>query len=127
MSEHKVRSSQHVRLRAVLRVGGPLIAVAGLIFLFVGVGSFLSRFGTAGPSAYFWCVFLGLLLLFIGLAMCQFAYFGAVYRYVAGEAAPITKNVVNYMGESVQPGVKAMAKAVADGVIEGQKSQPEKP
>jgi hypothetical protein len=38
----------------------------------------------------------------------------------------VAKDVVNYMGENVQPGIKAVAKAVAEGVIEAQKEQPPK-
>ena len=39
----------------------------------------------------------------------------------ARESAPVAKDVVNYMGENTQPGVKAVAKAVTVGIIEGQK------
>jgi hypothetical protein len=59
--------------------------------------------------------------------MCQFGYMGALHRYVAGESAPVAKDVVNYMGENVQPGVRSVAKAVAEGIIEAQQQQPKKP
>jgi len=35
--------------------------------------------------------------------------------------------VVNYMGENVQPGVKAVAKAITQGIIEAQKEEQQKP
>ena len=59
--------------------------------------------------------------------MCMFGYLGAFQRYVAGESAPVAKDVVNYMGENIQPGVKAVAKAITEGIIEGQKEQQQKP
>ena len=59
--------------------------------------------------------------------MCMFGYVGGFHRYVAGESAPVAKDVVNYMGENVPPGVKAMAKAVTEGIIEAQKEQQQKP
>jgi hypothetical protein len=65
-------------------------------------------------------------LLFVGLVMCQFGYLGAFYRYVASESAPVAKDVANYMGENVQPGVKSVAKAITEGVIEAQREQGEK-
>jgi hypothetical protein len=127
MNDNKLQSPQHSNIRTVLRVGGPAIAVVGLLFLMVGVGSFFSSFGTLEPPRYFWCAFVGMPLLFVGLVMCTFGYLGAVYRYVAGEGAPVAKDVVNYMGENIQPGVKSVAKAVTEGIIEAQKEQQEKP
>jgi len=59
--------------------------------------------------------------------MCMFGYLGAFQRYVAGESAPVAKDVVNYMGENVQPGVKAVAKAITEGIIEAQKEEQQKP
>jgi hypothetical protein len=57
----------------------------------------------------------------------QFGYLGAVYRYVTGEGAPVAKDVVNYMGENIQPGVKAVAKAVTEGIVQAQKEQEPNP
>jgi hypothetical protein len=43
-----------------------------------------------------------------------------VHRYIAGESAPIAKDVVNYMGENTQPGVRAFTKAATDGFLDAQ-------
>ncbi|MBI3462303.1 MAG: hypothetical protein HY000_04475 [Planctomycetes bacterium] len=127
MSENKLQSPQHANVRTVLRVGGPLVTLVGLLFLIVGVGSFFASFGTFAPPRYFWCAFAGMPVLFVGLVMCKFGYLGAVFRYVAGEAAPVAKDAANYMAEGIQPGVKAVAKAITEGVIEAQKEQQQKP
>lgn len=127
MNENKLQSSQHSNIRTVLRVGGPVIAGVGLLFMIVGFASFFASIGSFEPPRFFWCTFVGMPLLFVGISMCMFGYLGAVQRYVAGESAPVAKDVVNYMGENVQPGVKAVAKAVTEGVIEAQKEQQQKP
>lgn len=123
MNENQLRSPHHNTIRTALRIGGPAVAGVGLIFTIVGLASFFSAFGGFEPPRYFWCVFVGLPLLFVGLVLCNFGYLGAVYRYYAGEAAPVTKDAANYMGEGIQPGVKAVAKAVTEGIIEAQKEQ----
>lgn len=51
--------------------------------------------------------------------MTKLGFLGTVARYVAGETAPVAKDVVNYMGEKTQPGVKSFTKAVAKGIKEG--------
>ena len=103
MNENNLQSSQHTSIRTVLRVGGPIIAGVGLLLMIVGFGSFFASFGSFEPPRYFWCAFLGMPLLFVGIAMCMFGYMGAFHRHVAGESAPVAKDVVNYMGENAQP------------------------
>jgi hypothetical protein len=123
MNENQLQSPQHNTIRTAMRIGGPIIAALGLIFTIVGFGSFFSSFGSFEPPGYFWCAFVGLPLVAVGLVMCKFGYLGTIYRYFAGEAAPVAKDAVNYMGEGIQPGVKAVAKAVTEGIIEAQKEQ----
>jgi hypothetical protein len=123
MNENKLQSALHSKIRTVLRVGGLVIAGVALLFMIIGIGSFFASFGSFGPPRFFWCAFVGMPLLFVGLAMCMFGYLGGFQRYVAGESAPVAKDVVNYMGENIGPGVKAVAKSIAEGVIEAQKEQ----
>ena len=123
MNEDRLQSPHHSGIRGVLRIGGPLVAGIGLLFMIVGFGSFFASFGSFEPPRYFWCAFVGMPLLFIGTAMCMYGYLGSFYRFVAGESAPVAKDVVNYMGENIQPGVKAVTKAATEGVIEAQKEQ----
>lgn len=85
----------------------------------MGVGSFFASVGHFGPPRYFWCAFLGMPLLFLGTVLTLFGYLGGIQRYVAGETAPVAKDVVNYLGQNTQPGVKAVAKAVTEGITEG--------
>jgi hypothetical protein len=126
MNENKLQSPQHSKARTVLRVGGLVTAAVGMIFMIVGFGSFFTSFGTFEPPRLFWCIFVGMPLLFIGVVMCMMGFLGAFQRYVFGESAPVAKDVVNYMGENIQPGVKSIAKAVTEGIIEGRKEQEKK-
>jgi hypothetical protein len=127
MNEDRLLAPRHRTIRSVLRIGGPIVGAIGVVCVMIGVGSFFSSFGTFEPPRYFWCAFIGLPLLFVGGTMSMYGYLGALHRYVAGESAPVAKDVVNYMGENIRPGVKAVAKAVAEGVLEAQREQPPKP
>ena len=68
---------------------------------------------------YFWLGFVGLPLMFVGGVMCQFAFLGAVARFMAGETAPVAADTVNYMAEETKGAVETVAKAAAKGVVEG--------
>ena len=60
-------TSGHAQRRAVLRVVGPAVAGIGLLFAVTGFASFFAAFGGAGPPRDFWCAFVGLPLLGVGL------------------------------------------------------------
>jgi uncharacterized membrane protein len=115
-----IESPQHHNTRSFLRVAGPLIAVGGLVFIAVGMISFFSAFGGFEPPRLFWCCFVGIPILFVGLVMCKLGYLGAVARYIAAESAPVAKDTVNYMADGTKDAIKSVARAVAEGVQEAQ-------
>jgi hypothetical protein len=116
----KLQTPQHKGARSFLRVTGPLIAGAGLIFLIIGMTSFFSAFGGGGPPRLFWCCFVGMPLLFVGGVMCMFGFMGAVARYTAAEQVPVATDAINDLAEDTQDAVKTVARAVAEGVKEAQ-------
>src|SRR5262245_47588762 len=103
------QNSQHTDIRMLLRIVGPAIVIVGLIFTIVGMVSFFSAFGGFEPPRQFWCAFVGLPLIVFGGAISQFAFAGAVARYMADEMAPVGKDVVNYMAGGVKQSVRDMA------------------
>jgi hypothetical protein len=123
MTDNNLQSPGYSTARTVLRVGGPLIALTGVVFIIVGMVSFFAVFGGFQVPKYFWCAFVGMPLFMLGLIMCKFGYIGAVYRYMANETAPVTKDVVNYLGEGAKPGIKAMAEAATEGILEARNEQ----
>jgi hypothetical protein len=110
---------RHHETRAALRLIGPLVAVVGLIFIVVALVSFFSSFGTFGRPRYFWCAFVGMPLLALGIGLSKYAYMGAVARYVAGEVAPVGKDTFNYLAEGTRDGVETIAQAVGEGLRSG--------
>jgi hypothetical protein len=116
MNDEEKLNPGHSSTRGVLRVVGPLLAVVGLIFTIAGIGSFFASFGTFEPPRYFWCAFVGLPLVALGVGISKYAFMGRVFRYVAGETAPVAKDTFNYMAEGTQQGVRTMATAVGEGL-----------
>jgi hypothetical protein len=124
MNEGKLQAPQHSAMRNTLRRAGVTILGLGGLLTLIGIGSFFASFGSFEPPRYFWCAFLGMPLLFVGGAMTMFGFMGTVQRYVVGESAPVAKDLVNYMGENIQPGIKSIAKAVTEGIKEGLSEEP---
>ena len=102
--------------QAFLRRLGMALAATGAVFMIVGFVDFFSAFGGSNQPSKFWCFFVGLPLLAIGIGMLKFGYMGAVARYMAGEAAPVMKDTFNYMAEGTRDGVRDIASAVGEGL-----------
>jgi len=107
---------KHNQTRGFLRVLGPAIAVLGLIFVVIGLVSFFSSFGSFQPPRYFWCAFIGMPLLAVGVGISKFAYLGAVSRYMADEVTPVGKDVVNYMAHGTKDAIGEVASAIGQGL-----------
>jgi cytochrome c biogenesis factor len=124
----KLQTPQHKRTRLFLRVVGPIVAAIGLMFLIIALVSFFSAFNSFGsggfgspePLRYFWCVFVGMPLLFVGFVMCSFGYMGAVARYAAVEQVPVATDAIHDLADGTQGVVKTLARSVAEGVQEAQ-------
>lgn len=110
---------QQAAVRGVLRVAGPLVLATGATLVVIGAGSFFASFGTFEPPRYFWCAFLGMPIVFVGVVLSFAGYAGAVQRYMAGEAAPVYKDTANYLGRETAPGVRSVAEAVSQGLRAG--------
>jgi hypothetical protein len=114
---------RHDQTRAGLRNLGIFLLLGGLGFTAVGIGSFFSSFN-AGPldfegPRYFWCAFVGLPMLAVGLALTKAGYWGTITRYIAGETAPVAKDTFNYLAEGTKDGVRTSAQAVGQGLAHG--------
>lgn len=115
MRDEERLNQGHSQIRGTLRVIGPLVVLTGAVFMAIGLISFFSSFGTFAPPKYFWCCFVGIPLLGVGLMITKFAYMGAVLRFVAGESAPVAKDTINYMADGTRGAVRTVAGAIREG------------
>ncbi len=108
--------NQFSELRTTLKSIGPAIAGVGLLLTIVGMVSFFSAFGGFGPPRFFWCAIIGLPLMGVGIMISKFAYIGTITRYMAGEVAPVGKDVTNYMVAGTKDSIRDVATAVGEGL-----------
>lgn len=128
---HNLDTDRHRSNRSVLRIIGPLVLVAGIGLTVVGIGGFfLGAIGVMEeppsnaegiPSVFkvFFLAFLGIPMTFVGIVLTKFAYLGAVARYVASEAAPVGKDVTNYVIDGTKDAVGGLAQSVGAGIAAG--------
>lgn len=115
-----LQTPKHQATRSLLRVVGPSIALVALIFLTIGAVNFFSSFGGSEPPRLFWCFFVGMPLLFVGVVLSMFGFMGAVARYAAAEQVPVATDAINDLADGTQGAVKTVARAVAKGITEAQ-------
>ena len=112
---HRI-NPHHQTQRSGLRLLGGVLVVVGGIFTAIGLISFFSAFGGGGFPSLFWCAFVGLPLLGFGTMLLKMGYMGSIARYVAGEAAPVAGDTLNYLADETQGSVRKMSAAVAAGL-----------
>lgn len=115
----RLQTPEHKKKRSFLRIAGPLTAFTGLIFIIVALVDFFSAFGSFGPPKLFWCFFVGGPIFFVGIVMCQFAFMGAVARFMAAEQVPVASDAINDLAEGTQDAVKTVSRSVTEGIVEG--------
>ncbi len=71
---------RHDEVRSILRTVGPAMAGIGLLFMVIGVSSFFSSMNSFEPPKYFWCMFVGMPLLGLGVMITKLGYFGPFAR-----------------------------------------------
>jgi double zinc ribbon protein len=106
----------HSSFRSILRIIGPVIFIIGALFALTGIIDFFSAFGGTHAPDKFWCLFVGLPLVAIGVGITQFAFMGAVARYAAGEYAPVAKDTLNYMADETSDSIRTIAGAIGEGL-----------
>ncbi len=111
-----VIDSRHGKVRAILRLLGPLVVVLGVVLTAIGLISFFSAFGTFQPPRYFWAAILGLPLIGVGLGLSRLGYLGDIFRYVSGEVTPVARDTFNTMAGGTRQGVETIAHAVGRGL-----------
>jgi Double zinc ribbon len=105
--------------RSTLRAFGWLLVCAGAPLTIIGLVSFFTSFnnpGTAGMPQYFWCAFIGLPLVAIGVRLLKIGYLGSIARYVAGETMPVGTDALGQIAEHGKDSVRELARAVGEGL-----------
>ena len=116
----RLQTAKHKTIRSALRVLGPTVALVGLIFIVTGAVDFFSAFGQLRTPTLFWCFFVGMPLLFVGGVLSMLGFMGAVSRYTAAEQVPVATDTINDLADGTQGAIKTVARAVTEGLIEGQ-------
>lgn len=102
-----------------------VLRIVGFVTLAVGVGLAITAFvdffismysTTATQPHFFWMFFVGFPLIFIGISCLSMGYMHAVNSYVAGEQAPIVKDVANYMLDGTREETAKTVEAVSQGI-----------
>ena len=106
-------------IRTALRIAGPLLLLAGVVCIIIAVASMFAGSTDFGPPRLFWLAFVGIPLMFVGSVLSMYGFMGAVFRFAAGEVAPVGADTAKYMAEETKGAVETVAKAAAKGVVEG--------
>ncbi len=107
---------KHEKTRSLLVKFGIGFMLLAFILGAIAIGGMIFSISNGGFPVTFFLLFLALPCFFVGSVCLMFGLMGKVARYHAGEVAPVAKDTINYMGRETQPGVKAFATALGEGL-----------
>jgi hypothetical protein len=108
----------HQNVRRVLRVVGPIVLGVGILFMLAGFVDFalvMAKPFQREPTL-FWCFFIGMPLLFVGIVMTHAGFAGKIMRYWSQEIAPPAVDTFNYAAREGRHGVQQIAGAIGEGL-----------
>lgn len=105
---------KHRQTKTILKILGVIFATGGLICAIIGFADFFRAFGGEGMPKLFFLCFIGFPMLFVGIVCLTFGFRKEITRYVKNESVP----VINEAGEELQPAVRAVTRAVKEGLTE---------
>ena len=76
---------------------------------------FFAAFAGQGFPTKFWCLFIGMPLLALGMICFKAGFLRKITGYVAGEAAPAVRDTVEYVAEGLKPHLRS---APEDGSLD---------
>ncbi|MDE5547858.1 MAG: zinc ribbon domain-containing protein [Clostridia bacterium] len=108
---------KHEQNKRRLRIIGFILLAVGAVFAAIGFASFFGAMNGGGMPKLFWCCFIGLPTLGVGLMLLSLSYHREIARYVEKEHAP----VINEAAKDMAPAVKTVASVVKKGLSNEQK------
>ncbi len=118
MEDNKIDPG-HRGPQSIFRILGPLVLGIGILFMVVGLVDFFKAFAGFGRPRLFWCLFVGMPLMFFGSVMTKFGYMGRIARYMSQEISPVAKDTINYMADGTKDSIKTVASSIGQGLAEG--------
>lgn len=102
----------HQKIKLAFKIIGGILLAGGLAFAIVGFVDFFGAMDGTGAPKKFWCLFVGLPLIFFGIALLAVGFRREIMSYQEKEHAP----VVNDAAKDMKPAVKTIASAVKEGL-----------
>ena len=108
-------NNTHESVKKKLKVIGAVVLAAGIICTVIGLVDFFAAFNSesAKPPKLFFLLFIGILLLGVGLSLMAFGFRREIMRYAKNEGVP----VVNEASEELSLAVKNVVSAAKEGVL----------
>ena len=103
MNENK---QNQAKIKRKLKIIGISVLIVGITFTLIGFINFFIAFSSQAQPKLFWCAFIGLPLLGVGLGVTVQAFRAEIAQYVAQESVPAAQTFL----QGVAPAVTDMAK-----------------
>lgn len=92
-----IEMKDYSKTKKIFRTLGFVFLPIGLLLAIIGFVDFFMSFNSATPPHLFFCLFIGMPLIFIGIVFLIFGFMKELNSFAASQSAPVHKDVFNYM------------------------------
>lgn len=85
------------KTKKTFRTLGFIILPIGLVLSIIGFIDFFMSFNSMTQPKLFFCLFIGMPLVFIGIIFLILGFMKELNSFAASQSAPVHKDVINYM------------------------------
>ena len=85
------------KTKKTFRTLGVIILPIGLVLSIIGFIDFFMSFNSMTQPKLFFCLFIGMPLVFIGIIFLILGFMKELNSFAASQSAPVHKDVINYM------------------------------
>ena len=123
-NHQKIKRKLKKSSKICLAIGIPVL-IAGIVLFIIGFSNFnSSSISTAGSkmamlAAGSFVIFIGFVLIAVGVYTTFFAHAREISSYTASSVAPVIKDTAEYLAPTTNNVVKGIAGSISEGIAQG--------
>ncbi len=126
-NHQKIKRKLKKSSKICLAIGIPVL-IAGIVLFIIGFSNFnSSSISTAGSkmamlAAGSFVIFIGFVLIAVGIYTTFFAHAREISSYTASSVAPVIKDTAEYLAPTTNNVVKEISESISEGIAKGKSS-----
>ncbi len=114
-----INDPKHNKTKKIFKILGVILTTLGACLIIIGLIDFFTAMSNLGSPNFFWCLFVGFIVLGIGLKLCHLGFMKQMTSYVASQTVPVAKDSINYLASNTKESLSEAANSISNSMKNG--------